>query len=89
MIDEPVDGQRHLDWLGEIGLHETAFFVSFYYIEIDAIGPDSHLDDEDNIYEDWIHGSDYESWNRGRLKQLREVRKLNRRHAHRYRRNKQ
>ncbi len=85
MIDEPIDGQPHLDWLDELGLYETQYFVSFYYIEIDAIGPEIYDDDDMLLLEEWLYGAEYEDWEAGRRKQLKDVRQLNKRHAHRFR----
>ena len=85
MIDDEVDGYRHLDWLERIGLYETAYFTSFYYIEIGAIGFNTEHDYDSS--EDWLYRSKYDDddWYQGRKRQLQEVRKINRRHSHRFR----
>ena len=59
--------ENHLDWFPKMGLYETEYFISFYYIEIDAIGPAVYFDDEDDLLlEEWLYGSDYEDWKDGR-----------------------
>lgn len=83
MTKNPIDGQRHIDWLERMGLHETAYSVCLYYIEIDAIGPAAYdLDDAYDAYDEWSHGS-YDDWQKTHDRQERRIKWLNRRDTRR------
>ena len=76
--------ENHLDWFPKMGLYETEYFISFYYIEIDAIGPVSYLDEDEDEDEDYDPDDDWEAEQR---KQLKKVRQLNKRYSRRFRKN--
>jgi len=80
MENEVLDADSHLEWLEKLGLHETAYLISFQYIENDSIGffyleqIDALLDEYDDDYEcsEWI-------------KSKKQLKTITIRHKHRFR----